>query len=81
MQRTGKNIEYKNGLTHLLELIRVCNENIDELLQSGEPENSFVVRQELYIKHRFCADLNELLEKYNLGIKVVELENVVRKAA
>ncbi len=60
-------------LLHLLNLIGDCDNNIAVLRQTGETETSLLMRQERHLKKKYCNELNALLEKHKLNIKVVEI--------
>ena len=62
-----------NAILHLLSLIGDCDNNLKLLQQSGELEKGLLIRQEKRLKFQFCKELNQLLEKDKLGIKVVEI--------
>ena len=60
-------------ILHLLNLIGDCDNNITVLRQTGETETGLLMRQERLMKNKYCHDLNLLLEKAKLYIKVVEI--------
>jgi hypothetical protein len=60
------------ALLNLLNLIGDCDNNIAVLRQTGETETGLMIRQERHLKNKYCNDLNQLLEKGKLHIKVVE---------
>jgi hypothetical protein len=68
---TKRNIS-SNAILHLLNLIGDCDNNIAVLRQTGEMETGLMMRQEKHLKNKYCNDLNALLEKDKLHIKVVE---------
>jgi hypothetical protein len=68
---TKRNIS-SNAILHLLNLIGDCDNNIAVLRQTGETEMGLMMRQEKHLKNKYCNDLNALLEKDKLYIKVVE---------
>lgn len=70
---TSKTIISGTAILHLLNLIGDCDNNITVLRQTGETETSLLMRQERHLKKKYCAELNVLLEKDKLNIKVVEL--------
>ncbi len=78
-----ENILYNNnGLTHLIELIRVCNENIIMLRERGEADDSLMVKQEKRLMQQYCNDLNALLIKYKVGFQaIVEFDRPLAQAA
>jgi hypothetical protein len=61
------------AILHLLGLIGDCDNNITLLRQSGELETGLLIRQEKHLKYQFCKELNGLLAKDKLKIKVVEV--------
>lgn len=61
------------AILHLLNLIGDCDNNIAVLRQTGETETGLLIRQEKHLKKKYCAELNALLEKDKLNIKVVEI--------
>ena len=61
------------AILHLLQLIGDCDNNITVLRQTGETETGLLIRQERHLKKKYCAELNALLEKDKLNIKVVEI--------
>ena len=62
-----------NAILHLLNLIGDCDNNLILLRQSEESETGLLIRQEKHLKYQFCKELNQLLEKSKLKIKVVEI--------
>ena len=60
-------------ILHLLNLIGDCDNNLSMLRQSGEIERGLLMRQEKHLKNQYCKELNALLEKNKLRIKVVEI--------
>jgi hypothetical protein len=60
-------------ILHLLNLIGDCDNNIAVLRQTGETETGLMMRQERHLKNKYCNDLNLLLEKDKVHIKVVEV--------
>jgi hypothetical protein len=61
------------ALFHLLNLIGDCDNNMTVLRQTGETETGLLMRQERHLKNKYCNDLNLLLEKAKLHIKVIEI--------
>lgn len=61
------------AILHLLNLIGDCDNNIAILRQTGEMEIGLLMRQEKHLKKKYCVELNALLEKEKLRIKVVEI--------
>ena len=59
------------AILHLLNLIGDCDNNIAVLRQTGETETGLLIRQEKHLKKKYCAELNILLEKDKVNIKVV----------
>jgi hypothetical protein len=70
---TAKRNISSTAILHLLNLIGDCDSNIAILRQTGESETGLMVRQEKHLKNKYCNDLNLLLEKNKLNIKVVEV--------
>jgi hypothetical protein len=62
-----------NAILHLLDLIGDCDNNLTLLQQSGELETGLLIRQEKHLKNQFCKQLNDLLEKDKLKIRVIEI--------
>lgn len=60
-------------ILHLLNLIADCDNNLAILSESGESETGLLMRQERHLKYQFCRELNALLAKDKLRIKVVEI--------
>ena len=61
------------AILHLLNLIGDCDNNIAVLRQTGEAETGLLMRQERHLKKKYCNELNALLEKDKVNIKVVEI--------
>ena len=61
------------AILHLLNLIADCDNNLAILSESGESETGLLMRQERHLKYQFCRELNALLAKDKLRIKVVEI--------
>jgi hypothetical protein len=61
------------AILHLLNLIGDCDNNIAVLRQTGETETGLLMRQEKHLKKKYCHELNALLEKDKLNIKVIEI--------
>ncbi len=61
------------AILHLLHLIADCDNNITVLRQTGETETGLMMRQEKHLKKKYCQDLNVLLERDKLSIKVIEI--------
>ena len=72
MTAASKHISGK-AILHLLSLIGDCDNNLTLLRQSGELETGLLIRQEKHLKFQFCKQLNELLKKDKLSIRVVEI--------
>ena len=70
---TAKRNISSTAILHLLNLIGDCDNNIAVLRQTGETETGLMMRQERHLKNKYCNDLNMLLEKDKLHIKVVEV--------
>jgi hypothetical protein len=70
---TAKRNISSTAILHLLNLIGDCDNNIAILRQTGETETGLMMRQERHLKNKYCNELNLLLEKYKLHIKVVEV--------
>ncbi len=68
---TSKTTISGTALLHLLNLIGDCDNNIAVLRQTGETETGLLMRQEKHLKKKYCAELNTLLEKDKVNIKVV----------
>ncbi len=62
-----------NAILNLLNLIGDCDNNLSILRQSGESETGLMMRQEKHLKNQYCKELNSLLEKDKLRIKVIEI--------
>lgn len=62
-----------NAILHLLNLIGDCDNNLSILRQSNESETGLLIRQEKHLKNQYCKELNALLEKDKLRIKVIEI--------
>jgi hypothetical protein len=65
----------------LLKLIAGCDNIISRMLALGMKPDDLSIRQELFLKHRFCVELNELLLSENIKVQVIENELQLPKAA
>lgn len=63
----------------LLDLIAGCDAVIERMLKVGMAYDSSSVRQELYLKHRYCEELNQVFKGMSVNIHIVEDE--LRQAA
>ena len=65
-------------IVNLLNLIARCDEMIENMLLVDKPDAQSV-RQERYIKHRYCEELTAIFQSLNAKIHVVE--NNLKQAA
>jgi hypothetical protein len=65
----------------LADLISDCDKIIAKLIEMGCSVDSLQVRQELYLKHRYCEALTKVFHEYNAIVYVHEMETQLPKAA
>jgi hypothetical protein len=72
---------YAAQVTDLLQLIAGCDAIIERMLQIGIAQDSSPIRQEKYLKHRYCEELTAIFHSFNAKIQAVEEELPLPKAA
>jgi len=59
-------------IARLLELIRSANVLLSQLKNSGNNEQSFTYRQEIHLRNKYTAELDKILNQYQLTVQPLE---------